>query len=67
MGPLPLNLSTLNKQVLGCNVILNEQKGSWFHIQVFNLFLVSKDQQPKNGSMGKNVFVEKDAIIYNMD
>ena len=40
---LSLNLNKLDKWVFDRNAILNEQKGSWFPIQLFFLFLVSKD------------------------
>ena len=35
---LSLNLKKLDRQVCNWNVILTKQKGSWFFIQVFNIF-----------------------------
>ena len=55
-GILPLNLNKLGRQVFDWNAILNEQKSWWFLIQLFNLFLVSKDKRPQNGRMINNCF-----------
>ena len=47
---LSLNLNKFEKPFFDCYVIFREQKGSWFLTRLPNLFLVSKEKRPKNGS-----------------
>ena len=53
---LSLDLNKLNRTVFEWNAVVNEKEGSWFLIQLFDLFVASNVKWPKNGRIINNCF-----------